>query len=118
LEKIRIRHGIELNFIQDCKPDVRIPPMLLMTFVENIFKHGIDKSSSENKIELSLIQQDNYLLFQTKNRIYEKPGTAGPGGFGIKNLRKRLCFLYGEKFELNIDTSDNFFTAFLKVPLT
>jgi len=118
LEKIRIRHEIELDFIKDCNTDLRIPPMLLMTFVENIFKHGIDKSSSENKIEISLIQQDGYLLFQTKNRIYEKPGTDEPNGFGIKNLRKRLCFLYGEKFELNIDTSGHFFTAFLKVPLS
>ncbi len=118
LEKIRIRHEIELNFLKDCNPELRIPPMLLMTFVENIFKHGIDKSSSENKIEISLVQQDGYLLFQTKNRIHEKPGTAEHRGFGIENLRKRLCFLYGEKFELNIDTTDNFFTAFLKVPLS
>lgn len=118
LEKIRIRHEIELNFIQDCSPDLRIPPMLLMTFVENIFKHGIDKSSSENKIELTLIQQDGSLLFQTKNRIHDKPGTAESDGFGIKNLRKRLTLLYGDKFELNIDTSNHCFTAFLKVPLT
>jgi len=117
LEKIRIRHEIELDFIKECNADVRIPPMLLMTFVENIFKHGIDKSSSENKIELSLIQQDGYLLFQTRNRIHEKPGTTEPNGFGIKNLRKRLTFLYGAAFELNIDNTDNFFTAFLKVPL-
>jgi sensor histidine kinase YesM len=118
LEKIRIRHGIDLNFIQDCHKDLRIPPMLLMTFVENIFKHGIDKSSSENKIELSLVQQDGYLMFQTKNRIYEPPGVAEHRGFGIKNLRKRLAFLYGDNFELNIITENNFFTAFLKVPVS
>jgi sensor histidine kinase YesM len=118
LEKIRIRHEIELNFIRDCNAEVRIPPMLLMTFVENIFKHGIDKSSSENKIEISLIQQDGYLLFQTRNSIYEKPGATEHNGFGIQNLRKRLTFLYGTRFELNIDTADNYFTAFLKVPLT
>lgn len=118
LEKIRIRHEIEMDFIKDCNADLRIPPMLLMTFVENIFKHGIDKSSSKNKIEISLVQQDSCLLFQTKNRIHNKPGSSEPNGFGIKNLRKRLSFLYGEKFELNIDTSDHFFTAFLKVPLT
>ena len=55
LEKISgiRRHGIDLNFIQDCNKELRLPPMLLMTFVENIFKHGIDKSSSENKVELS-----------------------------------------------------------------
>src|ERR1700744_47455 len=103
LEKIRIRHEIDLEFLQNCRSDLRIPPMLMMTFVENIFKHGIDKSSSENKIEISLVEQDGYLLFQTRNRIYEKAGTDSPHGFGIKNLRKRLCFLYGEKFELHID---------------
>jgi LytS/YehU family sensor histidine kinase len=118
LEKIRIRHGIELNFIQNCNTELRIPPMLLMTFVENIFKHGVDKSSSDNKIDISLVQQDGFLLFQTKNRIHDKPGTEEYTGFGIKNLSKRLNFLYGEKFELNIDTTDRFFTAFLKVPLT
>jgi sensor histidine kinase YesM len=118
LEKIRIRHEIELNILKDCNPELRIPPMLLMTFVENIFKHGIDKSSSENKIEITLVHQDGYLLFQTRNRIYDKPGTPGHKGFGIENLRKRLCFLYGERFELGTDTTGNFFTAFLKVPLT
>jgi hypothetical protein len=117
LEKIRIRHEIALNFIQDCRNDLRIPPMLLMTFVENIFKHGIDKSSSENKIELSLVQQDGYLFFQTKNRLHERPGTTGPNGFGIQNLRKRLGLLYDENFELNIINDGNCFTAFLKVPI-
>jgi len=117
LEKIRIRHEIELEFIKDCSPELRIPPMLLMTFVENIFKHGIDKSSSENKIEISLVQQDHYLYFQTKNRLHERPGTAEPNGFGIQNLRKRLALLYGDNFELNIINDGNCFTAFLKVPL-
>jgi sensor histidine kinase YesM len=117
LEKIRIRHGIDLTFIQECNKELRIPPMLLMTFVENIFKHGIDKSSSENQIELSLVQQDGYLMFQTKNRVYETPGVGVHTGFGIQNLRKRLTFLYGGNFELHVSTENNFFTAFLKVPI-
>src|SRR6185312_4468680 len=118
LEKIRIRHEIEIEFIKECNTELRIPPMLLMTFVENIFKHGIDKSSSKNKIEISLVQQDGYLLFQTQNRLHDKPGANEPYGFGIKNLRKRLTLLYGERFELNVLTGNNCFTAFLKVPLT
>jgi sensor histidine kinase YesM len=117
LEKIRIRHEIELNFIQECNADLRIPPMLLMTFVENIFKHGIDKSSSANKIELSLVQQNNYLIFQTKNQVHEKAGATESTGFGIKNLGKRLELLYGSYFELNITQANGYFTAFLKVPL-
>jgi sensor histidine kinase YesM len=118
LEKIRIRHEVDLNFIKECNTELRIPPMLLMTFVENIFKHGIDKSSSENKIEIALIQQNGNLLFKTKNRIHDKTGISEPGGFGIENLKKRLTFLYQDRFELSIDTSDNYFTAYLKVPLS
>jgi len=117
LEKIRIRHSIDLNFIQDCNKELRIPPMLLMTFVENIFKHGIDKSSSENKVELSLVQQDGYLLFQTKNSIPNLPGRADHRGFGIENLRKRLIFLYANNFELYTTADMDVFTAFLKVPI-
>jgi sensor histidine kinase YesM len=118
LEKIRIRHDIDLNFIQNCNKELRLPPMLLMTFVENIFKHGIDKSSSENKVELSLVQQDGYLMFQTKNNLPNLPGTVEHRGFGIENLRKRLAFLYGDNFELYTTAENNVFTAFLKVPVS
>jgi len=118
LEKIRLRHEIELNFNQGFSGEVRLPPMLLMTFVENIFKHGIDKSSSNNKIELSLIQQEGYILFETKNYQFDKLGDQEKEGFGIKNLRKRLTLLYGTNFELRTDKTAGCFTAFLKVPLT
>lgn len=118
LEKIRIRHGIDLDFVQDCNKELRIPPMLLMTFVENIFKHGIDKSSSENKVSISLVQQDGYLDFQTQNRIPELPGSSDHRGFGIENLRKRLTLLYGDNFDLNVMATNGQFSAFLKVPVS
>ncbi|MGZ3752220.1 MAG: sensor histidine kinase [Bacteroidia bacterium] len=117
LEKIRIRHDTEISFIKDHNGDARVPPMLLMTFVENIFKHGIDKSSDYNKIDISLIHQDGYLLFQTRNQIPPAQSQDATHGFGIENLRKRLNLLYGTGFELNIDCTDKHFTAFLKVPL-
>jgi sensor histidine kinase YesM len=118
LEKIRIRHETEIHFIKKCNGEASIPPMLLMTFVENIFKHGIDKSSSHNKVDISLIHEDGHLLFKTRNYVHEKPAQKNSHGFGIQNLRKRLTILFGTKFELNIDRSDQYFTAFLKVPLS
>jgi len=117
LEKIRIRHDTEINFVKEYNPDARIPPMLLMTFVENIFKHGVDKSSRKNKIDLSLLHQNGYLLFQTSNKKVPKTQETSHG-FGIQNLRKRLDLLYGDTFELNVDCSGDEFTAFLKVPLS
>jgi len=81
LEKIRIRHEIELDFIKNCNSELRIPPMLLMTFVENILKHGIDKSSSKNKIEIFAGTAGWLPAFQTQNRLHDKPGTNEPYGF-------------------------------------
>ncbi|MDP9048199.1 MAG: sensor histidine kinase, partial [Bacteroidota bacterium] len=118
LEKIRIRYGIELIFTRECNPETRIPPMLFMTFVENIFKHGIDKSRNENKVEISLMQQDDHLLFQTINRVHDRSAAADGNGFGIANLRRRLTFLYGTNFELDIDNNSDIFKALLKVPLS
>ena len=117
LEKIRIRHEIQISFKKEFNADLRIPPMLMMTFVENIFKHGIDKSSLDNCIRISLVQQDNYLLFETSNRVHIKSKQNGSSGFGIVNLRKRLTLLYQSNFELDINKTEQSYTAFLKIPL-
>ncbi len=117
LERIRIRHGASINFEKAYNPDLPIPPMLLMTFVENIFKHGIDKSRRQNPVTISLVQQNDFLLFKTSNRKIDPAAHDQTGGFGIINLTKRLKLLYGDKFELAIDCEGELFNAFLKVPL-
>jgi sensor histidine kinase YesM len=117
LERIRILHGASVNFEKAYNPNLLIPPMLLMTFVENIFKHGIDKSLKQNQVSISLVQQNDHLLFKTSNRKVGPADGDMPGGFGIINLTKRLRMLYGEKFELMIDGDGELFTAFLKIPL-
>ncbi|HXD76663.1 MAG TPA: sensor histidine kinase [Puia sp.] len=117
LERIRIRHGASVHFEKSYDADLQIPPMLLMTFVENIFKHGIDKSLKQNQITISLVQQNGYLFFTTRNRKADTGTSGGPGGFGIINLTKRLRMLYGGKFDLTIDNEGELYTAFLKIPL-
>lgn len=117
LEKIRIRHGVNIDFEKSFDSDLRIPPMLLMTFVENIFKHGINRSGGQNRIQISLLQQDNYLIFTTNNSLFAKTVKPSSNSFGIANLKKRLTMLYGSNFELGIDKTENSFTASLKIPL-
>jgi len=116
LEKIRIRPEPEIGFEKHFDTGTPIPPMLLMTFVENIFKHGVDKISGCNKIAISLIQQKGYLYFSTKNAINRHAGQKMPGGLGLANLRKRLSILYDGNFELETINDGQYFTATLKVP--
>jgi len=117
LEKIRIRHGVEVNFIKEGAADPLIPPMLLMTFVENIFKHGIDRSGTNNKMCLSLAIKDDHLTFETENELPETPVVTGTEGFGLKNLQKRLTLLYGNNAELKTYRSERSFHSWLKIPL-
>ena len=115
LEKIRIRFNTEISFVKQYEEAILIPPMLLMTFVENIFKHGIDKSGN-NAICLSLVQDEGQLIFQTINRVNDEKGTIGRK-FGLQNLRQRLTLLYQTRFELKTEENENSFTATLKIPI-
>lgn len=117
LEKIRIRPEPEIQFEKHFDSATPIPPMLLMTFVENIFKHGIDKISGCNKIAISLVQQKGYLYFSTKNTINRHAGPKIPGGLGLANLHKRLSILYNGNFEMDTVNDGQYFIATLKVPL-
>jgi hypothetical protein len=117
LEEIRIRHGVIVRFDKSCEDDLSIPPMLLMTFVENLFKHGIDRGAEGNKISLSLIQQDGSLLFTTENAIPRNPPATSKPGIGLRNLEKRLTLLYGDRFTLSTVRTETHYQAFLKIPL-
>jgi hypothetical protein len=117
LEEIRIRHGVKVSFYQQFEGNPSIPPMLLITFVENIFKHGIDRSAAGNAFGLSLVQQDGFLLFTTENPLPADAPKTSLQGFGLKNLEKRLILLYGDRFELRTTRTASVYQASLKIPL-
>jgi hypothetical protein len=117
LERVRIRPEPEIEFQRQYDAGTPIPPMLLMTFVENIFKHGIDKIDGCNKVQISLIQQNGFLYFKTRNTINRHAEQGVPAGLGLRNLRKRLSILYDGKFHLETGNDGDYFTASLKIPL-
>jgi len=118
LEKMRIKPEPEIRFQCLVDEQRQIPPMLLMTFVENIFKHGIDKISGNNKIYISLYEKDQHLVFQTKNYLNKHADPRQQHGLGLNNLHQRLTILYGTNFEMHTAKDDQYFTAHLKFPIT
>ncbi|SHN09644.1 sensor histidine kinase [Chitinophaga sp. CF418] len=119
LEKMRIQPEPEIIFQRSIDDQRKIPPMLLMTFVENIFKHGIDKISGSNNIYISLYEQEQYLVFQTRNYLNRHADPMQMQGLGLKNLRQRLTILYGKDFDLyTTEENEEYFVASLKFPLT
>lgn len=117
LEEIRIRHGVRVTFDQQYEGNPVLPPMLLMTFVENIFKHGIDRSAAGNAFTITLRGDGGFLTFHTRNGLPAETPPVSHAGFGLINLEKRLILLYGNRFELRTTQTATSYEAFLKIPL-
>jgi two-component system, LytTR family, sensor kinase len=74
--------------------DYPIAPMLLLPFVENAFKHGIDATAG-SQIGISLSQEGQILHLQVVNSVFEKNNESmNEGGIGLANTRRRLQLLY------------------------
>lgn len=118
LEKMRMRHPMQIDF--DIKGEVNgvnIPPMLLIPLVENVFKHGINKRSEANFLQLDITVEAGRLDMKVRNRIFEELEPAPHGGNGLVNLQSRLELLYGGQYALHTEKQEGLFLAHLNIPL-
>ena len=109
-------------------PDKMIPPLLLISFVENAFKHGVSyerESFIEMKVAVSdgplavsqnLNVQSPMLTFACRNSKAETPNQE-KGGVGLANVRKRLNLLFGSNYTLDIQDSADVYNVELVIPL-
>ena len=104
---------VELN-INIHNGSLMIPPMLLVTFVENCFKHGVSPVQ-KSCILISLSEDDGNLSFATSNKIF--PVKRIGEHMGIENCRRRLELLYSGKYELTIDRNSDIYNVSLKIGL-
>lgn len=117
LEKIRYgeRLDVQTNFSEwQDRPDIRIPPMLLLPFVENAFKHGASQIEADCWIQIRLLLQDRRLLFTVENSVPEENTVTSSTGLGLTNLKKRLDILFPNQYELITLREDSQFLATLK----
>ncbi|MFD2587964.1 sensor histidine kinase [Croceitalea marina] len=93
----------------------KLPSLILIHFVENIFKHGItNEKRTPAKIEISVAE--NYLVVHTENKISNVKNYSTTG-IGKENLKKRLQLLFGKDYELSSNALDNMYSTYLKIPL-
>jgi sensor histidine kinase YesM len=118
LEKIRMRYPLKtsMNLGQKITGLVKIPPMLLIPLVENVFKHGIDKTEQDNFISID-IENENKFTFKVKNKSYPNQKSESFKGTGLKNLRARLDILYGMNYSLKTTNESGVFCSELIIPV-
>lgn len=116
LNRLRYKDGvfINLNFNID-KPTYRVMPLMLISFIENIFKHG-EVNNPDNPVNVNLTVLNNKLHFESTNsiRISNKDESSG---IGLRNIYRRLDLLYPDNYALEIQENTKQYRVSLKINL-
>ncbi len=117
LEKSRFddRVAVEVSIPENIN-QISIPPLILVPFVENAFKHSLKNETRIAHIFVKLEVVDGQLIYEVKN---SKPDQtiedSSPKGIGLENIKKRLNILYDDQYELQIEDEDKLYSIVLKI---
>jgi len=107
LQKIRFANKAFIDFkIEGKVRNQKIVPLLLISFIENAFKHGV-ANDMLSPIRLLITLDDEHLHFYIQNKKHNNNKDAS-GGIGLSNVKRRLDLLYPGKY--NLDIRDQFDT--------
>lgn len=117
VQLMRLRYTDKVRISVDLPaeaPDKVVPPLMLISFIENAFKHGISyqrESFIDIKVEIS-----DKLFFFCRNSKADKPNEE-KGGVGLQNVKQRLNLLYDNNYTLNIQDETDVYSVELTIPL-
>jgi len=96
-------------------PDKTVPPLMLISFIENAFKHGISYQH-ESFIDIKVSISNDRLHFTCRNSKADKPNEE-KGGVGLQNVKQRLNLLYDNNYTLKIQDESDVYSVDLTIPL-
>ncbi|MEL7120305.1 MAG: sensor histidine kinase [Bacteroidota bacterium] len=117
LEQLRFEDRLDLSYqINGDDTGKKIPPLLLLPFLENSFKHGVSDNLDHPWINLEInIDQEFlhlYLANSKTNDLHYKNG-----GIGLQNAQKRLDLIYEAAYDLKITETTDTYCVNLTIPL-
>lgn len=114
LERMRFQDTLLVTFSVDhLIKNIQIPPMLLIPFVENAFKHG-DLIDGYLTIGINLTLIEDQLRFSVRNTVINNESNQNDNGIGLENIKKRLDLLFDD-YQLKIGNKDNWFSINLSI---
>jgi sensor histidine kinase YesM len=122
LEKLRQNENVEVNFNlnEGYSPALGIAPFILMTFVENSFKHVSKHKNQPNWInmELTINNMQLHLVIANSTAENESSEVINYGGIGLKNVQRRLDLIYPGQYKLDIQNNPESFIVKLDLQLS
>ncbi len=123
LEKFRYGERLEVVLTQNGNiGNQMIPPLLMLPFIENAFKHGASQDIEEAFINIDVTIKENALTLRVENS--KAPNQEAPvtdtgytKGIGLKNVQRRLDLLFGNDYDLQVFDEEDMFMIVLRIPL-
>jgi two-component system, LytTR family, sensor kinase len=120
LERIRNSKKLKIDFDISGIIDGHIAPMILITFVENAFKHSVGDSTMMSSVKIDIKVSENtldFLIENTKPTITSEKRKIAFGGIGLTNVKRRLTSLYRNNHTLQVKDERNLYTVNLILQL-
>jgi len=116
LQKLRFKDGAAVELTLNGEIDAQhVVPLILISFVENAFKHGV-ANDPEDPIRINIIANQKILHFSITNKK-SKTNKDAMGGVGLNNVERRLQLLYPDRYKLNIVNSATHYTSELMLDI-
>lgn len=118
LQRLRKDENYHIRFI--CEDDLKnfaLPPLLLLPFVENAFKHVSHFTDRDNRIEIDLDRTESTFTLHVFNTRDPIATHSESGGIGLKNVKRRLELLYKNRYQLDITETPESFTVSMQLQL-
>ncbi|MDZ7877225.1 MAG: histidine kinase [Saprospiraceae bacterium] len=121
LEKLRLNNEVPISFkIMGNTEGVKIVPLILITFLENAFKHGISNNAKMAWINITLELSGNACVYTVENsKLPEKDEkTKEKSGIGLQNVQRRLELSYPNQYDLEVEDNQNHYLVQLNLDLS
>ncbi len=116
LQKIRFKDGAYIELTLNGEIDnQKIVPLMLISFVENAFKHGVVNDPAE-PVKINIIANQKILHFSVINKKNQQNKDA-QGGVGLTNVERRLQLVYPDRYKLNVVNSATHYTCELMIDI-
>jgi two-component system, LytTR family, sensor kinase len=114
ISQLRFSNKLHVNFeVTGVVNGAMIIPFVLITLVENAFKHG-DLKNTEAPIDVKLNVDGNKLYFYCRNKKKSGPKELSTG-IGLENIRNRLDLAYGKNYQFVVKDEQEFYTTELTI---
>ena len=116
LERLRYDDRLTVNLVCRADPQPQIAPMLLLSIVENAFKHGAGNDIGKPVIDIELEADDQLFLFTVTNPFTPKR-LLNTTSIGLPNLKQQLELIYPGKHNLVLKQTGTQFMVKLSIGL-